>query len=190
MSMYGPAILPGPVVGATLWGADGLLARAVAMLSAAADRGTSASHAEHMIDSPHGRVPSYVRQSPMLKFIALASRRPDLTPAEFHTRWLTIHGPLTRSFQSDLRIQRYVQTHAVPSPTLDGFSAARGGNPYDGLAEAWFRDEADLAAAFASPEGQKALTILAEDERQFIASGMVVFAAREYELVRTPDYRD
>lgn len=178
------------MMGARLWGPDGLLAQAAAMLNATAGGESRTGDVETFIDSPYGRVPSYVRESPMIKFVALASRHPELSTAEFHSRWLGVHGPLTRSLQASLRIQRYVQCHVVESPTIDGFAKGRsgGGNPYDGFAEVWFRSEADLAAAFASPEGRKASAILAEDERHFCADPLVVFVTREYELVRMPEY--
>jgi hypothetical protein len=88
-------------------------------------------------------------------------------------------------------VQRYVQSHVIDSPTIDGFSKGRNwtANPYDGVVEAWFRSEADFAAAFASPEGQKASAILAEDERQFCDTRTIVFAARKYEFYRMDDYR-
>jgi hypothetical protein len=189
MSVSASAILGRQFFGTTLWGPDGAFAQIAAMVSAGAGGGDEGSNGS-MIDTQFGRVPAYVRESPMLKFIALASRRSDLTPAQFHTRWLTVHGPLTVSFKSALRVQRYVQSHIIDSPTIAGFSTGRGWtpNPFDGVVEAWFRSEADFAAAFASPEGQKASAILSEDERQFCDTRTIVFAAREYEFYRLPGY--
>ena len=45
----------------------------------------------------------------------------------------------------------------------------RGGRePYDGVAELWWASREDLAAAIATPEGQRAGAALLEDERRFI----------------------
>lgn len=190
MSMITGAILDRPLLGGILWGSDGLLARVGSVMCAEDASSEGLAGPNEMIDSPYGCVPSYIRQQPTFKFVALAARRSDLTAAKFHTHWLSVHGPLLRTFMAALRMQRYVQSHVVDSRTIDGFSTGRNwtANPYDGVVEAWFESEADFAAGLASPEGQKASAVLAEDERRFCDPRTTVFATCEYEVYRTPPH--
>jgi uncharacterized protein (TIGR02118 family) len=105
----------------------------------------------------------------MIKLCYALRRRSELSREEFQRYWLEEHAPLVESVQADLRLQRYVQVHTF----LDA-----GGNPNsargkmddapDGVAELWWESMDDLQAAMATPEGQRADALLAEDEAKFI----------------------
>jgi uncharacterized protein (TIGR02118 family) len=121
----------------------------------------------------------------MLKLSFCLRRLPNLSREAFQKYWFETHAPLVRKQMQALRIQRYVQTHTLIGDAADSLRATRGGPPgYDGVAELWWRDEADLAAALASPEGQEAGRILLEDERKFIdLASSPLFWAREREII-------
>jgi uncharacterized protein (TIGR02118 family) len=105
----------------------------------------------------------------MIKFVYCVRRLPHLSRDEFQRYWREKHGPLVRSHAEVLRIRRYVQVHTLDSPINDVLRESRGTlEPYDGVAELWWDSPEDLAAATASPEGQKAAQDLLEDERRFI----------------------
>lgn len=105
----------------------------------------------------------------MIKLVFCLRRLPHLSLEEFQRYWLETHGPLVRSHAGTLRIKRYVQVHTLDSPVNETLRASRdAGEPYDGVAELWWDNAEDLAAATATPEGQNAAFELLEDERKFI----------------------
>jgi uncharacterized protein (TIGR02118 family) len=105
----------------------------------------------------------------MVKLVFLLRRLPHLSRAEFQRYWRETHGPLVARHADVLRIQRYVQTHAIETPYAEAIRVPRGtGEPYDGAAELWWESLDDLAAAAATPAGQAAGAALLEDERRFI----------------------
>lgn len=77
------------------------------------------------------------------KHVALATRSPGLTPAEFAERWRAHAGRATTSaggattIPDEVTGRAYVQDHPAPG-------ASPG--PYDGLNEVWFDDLAGLDA--------------------------------------------
>ena len=83
----------------------------------------------------------------MIKVLALLTRRPELTHAQFVKHWLEVHGPLAHAVPG---VRRYVQSH------IDG-TRTRPDIPetdveVDGIAELWYDDEAAMQRAVASPE--------------------------------------
>jgi uncharacterized protein (TIGR02118 family) len=132
----------------------------------------------------HGVVPANVKAMPSLKFVCLVPRPAHISPNLFHEHWLEKHSQLARSTAGALRMKRYVQSHVIASPTIDGFGDGRDWtpNPYSGMTEVWWDSEEEMAAAFSSQEGQEASRILAEDERNITDGHVIVWAAREYEI--------
>ena len=120
----------------------------------------------------------------MIKLSFCLRRLPRLTREEFQEYWREIHAPLVRQHAAALRIQRYVQTHTLLGDAADSLRASRGGPPgYDGVAEVWWKSEADLAEAAATLAGVQAGRALLEDERKFIdLASSPLFWAREHEM--------
>jgi uncharacterized protein (TIGR02118 family) len=105
----------------------------------------------------------------MVKLCFCLHRLPHLSRAEFQRYWREEHAPLVARHREALRIQRYVQLHTADSPANALLRASRGApEAYDGIAELWWRSEADLAEATASEAGRRAGQALLEDERRFI----------------------
>ena len=105
----------------------------------------------------------------MVKLSFCLHRLPHLSRAEFQRYWREQHAPLVARHREALRIQRYVQLHSSDSPANALLRASRGGpEQYDGIAELWWRSEADLAEATSSEAGRRAGQELLEDERRFI----------------------
>ena len=105
----------------------------------------------------------------MIKLSFCLHRLPHLSREAFQTYWFETHAPLVKSHQKALRIQRYVQTHALATELNDVIRAGRSApQMYDGVAELWWDSLEDLTAAMSSPEGQVAGLALLEDERKFI----------------------
>jgi uncharacterized protein (TIGR02118 family) len=106
----------------------------------------------------------------VIKLVFSLRRRPDLTRQEFQTYWRDQHAPLVRRHADELRIRRYVQTHARSSEVGAAQSAARGSEAdvYDGQAELWWDSLDDIVAAVSTPAGQRAAIELLEDEARFI----------------------
>jgi len=97
-------------------------------------------------------------------------RRAELSREKFQAYWRETHGPLVSSFQRELRLVRYVQTHTSDDPLGAGIREQRPGmqEPFDGYASVWWATREDLDAALQSPEGQKAVEVLIADEARFI----------------------
>jgi uncharacterized protein (TIGR02118 family) len=121
----------------------------------------------------------------MIKLSFCLRRLPRLSREEFQKYWFEEHAPLVRRHAAVLRIERYVQTHALPVDAADVLRATRGGPPgYDGVAELWWKSEEDLAAATSTPAALEAGRILLEDEARFIdLANSPLFFSREREIV-------
>lgn len=109
----------------------------------------------------------------MIRLTFLLRRKPEMSLAEFQRYWRENHGPLVASHAHHLNILRYVQVHTIEED--DARKAQRAANPrgpmeppYDGVAELWWNNRAEIVAANASAEGQAAGAELLEDERKFI----------------------
>ena len=124
----------------------------------------------------------------MIKLVFCIRRRPDLSLEEFSRYWSEVHAKIGRDTGNGLRVHRYVQTHRLERPENAPLRAARGADePFDGVAEVWWKDEADMAAALQSPEGQKLAQVLLEDERNFIdLERSSIFLAEERVFVGDP----
>jgi uncharacterized protein (TIGR02118 family) len=105
----------------------------------------------------------------MIKLTFCVRRKPEITEEQFHDYWLNKHGPLVKSIAKDLKIHRYVQTHAFDTPLNEFARDARGApERLDGIAELWWNSADDLIAAGATSEGQAAAKKLLEDEAKFL----------------------
>lgn len=116
----------------------------------------------------------------MIKIVFCLHRLPEMTRAEFHHYWRTVHGPLVARHADALGIRRYVQSHALDPASYAHLAAQRGTiEGYDGVAELWID-----AAPAPSPQAQQAARELLEDERRFIdLPRSCLFATEEHELV-------
>ena len=105
----------------------------------------------------------------MIKLTFCLVRAAHLSREEFQRYWREQHGPLVRSLAAVLRIERYVQSHALTTPIDDALRRGRGALAgYDGVAELWWDSLEDLTAGGATAEGRAAGKRLLEDERTFI----------------------
>ncbi len=101
----------------------------------------------------------------MIKLTFCVCRKEGISEEDFHDYWLNKHGPLVKSVAKDLKIHRYVQSHAIDTPANEGVRAARGApERLDGIAELWWKSLDDLASAGATAQGQAAAQRLIEDE--------------------------
>ena len=83
-----------------------------------------------------------------VKSIGLVRLRRDVTPAEAHRYWATVHGPLAVPIP---QLRRYVQSHVRAGAYGTGKRPA-----YDGLAVTWF-DSVDEMRASATTEAYTAV---------------------------------
>jgi uncharacterized protein (TIGR02118 family) len=105
----------------------------------------------------------------MIKLVFCLRRLPHLSRAEFQRYWRETHAPLVQQHRAALRIHRYVQLHTAESPANALLRASRSGpEEFDGIAELWWKSEADLAEGTATEAGRQAGAALLEDERKFI----------------------
>ena len=105
----------------------------------------------------------------MLKLTFCLHRLPGLSREEFQRYWRETHAPLVRRHALALGIERYVQVHAGHDELGQLLRASRSApEPYDGVAELWWRDRAAFEAALSTPAAQIAGAELLADERRFI----------------------
>jgi uncharacterized protein (TIGR02118 family) len=88
----------------------------------------------------------------MMKMIFGAKRRTGMSRADFGRYWTTVHAEKAKRVPG---IVRYVINLA---PDLDGSDPDL---PYDGIAEVWFANEADMRASARSPE----VAVVLDDEK-------------------------
>ena len=106
----------------------------------------------------------------MIKLVFCLRRLPALSVSQFQSYWFDNHAGLVRHHADALRIHRYTQSHTFTDPRLSPVSDVRGGrvDPFDGVAELWWRSAEDLLEAMTTTEGLDAGRALLEDERRFI----------------------
>jgi uncharacterized protein (TIGR02118 family) len=105
----------------------------------------------------------------MIRFVYVVRRKEELSLVEFQSYWRNAHGPLVAKHSTTMRIRRYVQTHTLDDPINSAARERRGFQPpYDGVAELWWDNAEELAAAAEKPEYQSAADELLEDEKNFI----------------------
>lgn len=105
----------------------------------------------------------------MIKLVYVIVRRADLSAEAFRDYWLTRHGPLVASQAAALKLRKYVQSHPIDEEGSEAMRAVRGMRPAaDGVTEVWWDSLEDFQSAYATPQGQDAGRILAEDEAKFI----------------------
>ena len=105
----------------------------------------------------------------MLKLTFCLHRLPGLSRAEFQRYWREQHAPLVRRHAAALGIERYVQVHAGHDELGALLRASRSApEPYDGVAELWWRDRGAFEAALGTPAAQRAGAELLADEKRFI----------------------
>jgi len=122
----------------------------------------------------------------VIKLVFCLRRRADLSREEFQRYWREAHAPLVRERSPALGIRRYVQVHTLPAGTSAALATSRAveEDEYDGVAELWWDSSESLAAAVATPEGQRAGAELLEDERRFIdLARSPIFLAEERVVV-------
>jgi uncharacterized protein (TIGR02118 family) len=118
-----------------------------------------------------------------IKMVACVRRRGDLSYEEFSRYWREDHRKLVVENLGALNVRRYAQNHLISPDFGEGLAQSRGmaTDHYDGVLELWWDDMATLTTAFASPEGQAASALFAEDEANFIdLSRSKVFLTEEH----------
>ncbi len=105
----------------------------------------------------------------MLKLSFCLHRLPQLSREAFQRYWRDTHGPLVLRHARALGIERYVQLQTGHDDLGAALRASRGApEPYDGVAELWWRDRAAFEAALRMPAAQQAGAELLADEKRFI----------------------
>jgi uncharacterized protein (TIGR02118 family) len=153
---------------------------ATVLQAASASSARSAGGASAIAD--HGNPPSGVVKLPMIKMVFLLVKPQSMSDGSFHQYWLEKHGPLVRSLANDMRAKRYIQSHLMPSATVQAAAEIRDlkPNPYQGFAEVWWDSEEDMAAAFATAAGAEAGGKLLEDEQKFLDDRTLILMTQEY----------
>jgi uncharacterized protein (TIGR02118 family) len=122
----------------------------------------------------------------MIKIVFCLRRLPKLSREAFARYWLEEHGPLVRRLAGDLKIRRYVQSHLLLDDRLTPLIHARSAEPepYDGVAELWWRSLDDIFSVAQTEAGHAASQALLADERTFIdLPRSPLFFANEHEIM-------
>lgn len=105
----------------------------------------------------------------MIRLIFVLRRLPGMSLEEFQRYWRENHGPLVASHSTHMGIIKYIQLHTMVSPIHEVMRESRGlMEPYDGVAELWFDNQAETQAEAVSPQREEATLELLEDEKKFI----------------------
>ena len=79
----------------------------------------------------------------MIKRFVILRRKPGMSVKDFRNYWKKVHGPLIAKIPGLLK---YTQYHVHSTATTNA--------PIDGIAELWFKSEADQQKAYQTPEYQ------------------------------------
>lgn len=106
----------------------------------------------------------------MIRLTYTLRRKPSASREEFQDYWRRVHGPLVAKNAERMKLLRYVQVHTIDDPANARMAEERDGmeEPYDGVAELWWRSRDDLLATFEDAQAREASTELIEDEAKFI----------------------
>lgn len=126
----------------------------------------------------------------MIRLVHMLRRAPGMPRGEFADLWRDVNGPLVASVQTDLNIIRYLQVH--PDPAAQGVDVAaaeaRGGmlQPYDGIAEYWWKSADALRAVLSTAAGASAAERMVASESRFVdLTASPLWMATEYPQVST-----
>lgn len=124
-----------------------------------------------LVTRPNPVVP--VAEGPLVKRMSLLRRRPDIDADRFREEWFGFHARAVERFPG---LAGYTQNLVVARQA--GGATDDAALPVDGVVEMWFRDVADLKAAFASPAAE----ISQRHARDFIAE-ITTFLVEPHEVV-------
>lgn len=111
----------------------------------------------------------------MIKLVYCITKKPGLTDDQFFDYWKNVHGALAARIP---HLRKLVQSHRITIPG-DKYQP-----DYDGMAELWFDNGADLLAARQSPEWQA----ITEDEANFIDHNKVAYFVSEEHIILEERY--
>lgn len=104
-----------------------------------------------------------------IRLLFCLRRLPSLSRAAFQDYWREEHAPLVARHAAALRIVYYAQHHTLHEASWGTMLGPRAtSEPYDGVAELGWADEAALRGDRADPAARDAALALLEDERRFI----------------------
>jgi len=111
----------------------------------------------------------------MIKLIVAVRKRADMSVKAFQDHWRTHHAELVRNSPATAKyIRKYMQCHTMPDQYEQGEVA------FDGTAELWFDNVADMQAFYSDPDY---LRDVQPDEARFADMSKTVFFVTEEELV-------
>src|SRR5690606_17166620 len=123
------------------------------------------------------------------KMIICDRRLATLSRQQFQDYWLHHHAPLASSVRERglaPPMLAYIQNHTVDTPLIGAFRVARGmlDPGYDGLAEVWLKEMADIGRVDRDDPAQRAADDrLLEDELKFVDfAGCSVFMAAPHRI--------
>jgi hypothetical protein len=110
-----------------------------------------------------------------IKTFVIISKKPGISEDEFHDHWRYPHATWGCRMTT---LQGYVQAHRVACDALSGIETA-----FDGVAEAWFVDEATAGAFRQEPVLEQ---YLKPDEPLFIEMESLAFVVTVEEVIDEP----
>ena len=96
-------------------------------------------------------------------------KRADVSHHDFFEHWKGSHARLVTGYAKELKIRRYVQSHAIAPEYLGAFRPEWDeGEGWDGIAEVWLDSLEVLAGSRGNPEMDAIQSILLTDEASFV----------------------
>ena len=105
----------------------------------------------------------------MIKLVFLMRKRADVSREDFYEHWKGNHARLVTGHAQELKIRRYVQSHAIAPEYLGAFRPEWDeGQGWDGTAEVWLDSLEVLAGSRGTPEMDAIQNELLADEAGFV----------------------
>lgn len=119
----------------------------------------------------------------MVKVCFFVRRSPHLSREQFIAHWRGRHGALIAKHAATFGLVRYLQVHPLATPRNEPSEVFP--EPFDGVAELWFKGQEELESWFSNntPETRAAGREIREDERTFIDRARSPFLIGEEDVV-------
>lgn len=105
----------------------------------------------------------------MIKLVFLMRKRADVSYDAFYRHWKGEHAQLVTQHAEQLKIRRYVQSHAMAPEYLGVFRPEwDDGQGWDGIAEVWLDSLDVLAGSRGTPHMDAIQDLLLADEATFV----------------------
>ena len=117
----------------------------------------------------------------MIKLMFCVRRKPDLSVAEFRSRWKD-HQVFSRSIAREMRAVRVTHSTTLAIAENETFQLTRGtAEPFDAVMEVWWKDSGPVTEGFKNKRIQEMLLRMRADQKNImdLPNSMIFFTSED-----------